>query len=72
MSKKMKIELPPTSVTVRGTLREFSIVKIEMDVRCDLPRDSLERVVEKAKKVCYCFRTLREGCEVTTRIVGVS
>lgn len=69
LSKKMKRELPPTTITVRGTLRKFSIVKIEMDVTCDLPRDSLERMVEEAKKVCYCFKSLSEGRDITTSIV---
>ena len=70
LSKKKKMELPPTTVTVRGTLHEFSINKIEMDVACALPQDSLERMVEEAKKVCYCFRTLSESRNIKTRIVG--
>ena len=70
LSRKMKIELPPTTITVRGTLHEFSIVNLEMEVACGLPRDSLEKMIEEAKQVCYVFRTLSGGRNITTRIVG--
>lgn len=69
LSKKEKTELPPTTITVRGALREFSIVDLEIEVACDLPRNSLEKMIEKAKEVCYIFRTLSGGREITTRIV---
>jgi uncharacterized OsmC-like protein len=66
---KRRIQLGELSVAVRGTYDGPRFSRLDVEVRCDHPREELEMLVTRARSFCYVSNTLRGGPEVVYSVV---
>jgi putative redox protein len=59
VARKRSIELADLSVRAVGTYEGPKFSKVVVEVRSSHPRDELDRLVERAKAVCYVSTTIR-------------
>lgn len=67
---KRGISVPGLAVTATGTYDGPRFSRLQLTVRCDAPRDVVQRLVEPALRACYVSNTIAASPPVEVTVAG--